>query len=303
VSTESNYHEPVLARQVVDLLVTDPDGIYIDCTVGGGGHSRLIIEKLSEKGSIFGCDCDSEALNESRRNIPDGITLVQSRFSELEARLKPLMSGGAAGVLMDLGVSSHQIDTAERGFSHRYSGPLDLRMDPTRGETASDLLARLDVNELTRLIREFGEDSQARRIAKAMARQRISSTDELAAIIDRTVPATRNKSLARVFQALRIAVNDELGELKSGLDTVWRLMRPGGRLVVISYHSLEDRIVKTFMKGLSQPQTDPLGLPFAVSEPAQALLLVRKPLLPDSAEIASNPRARSAKLRALEKLI
>jgi 16S rRNA (cytosine1402-N4)-methyltransferase len=179
-------------------------------------------------------------------------------------------------------------------------------MDRSKGETAADLLARLELNELTRLIQMYGEDSQARRIAKAIIRERthqsIQSTEDLARVIDRAVPATRNKSLARVFQALRIVVNDELGELEAGLAGAWNLLKPGGRLVVISYHSLEDRIVKNFMKNLAQPQHNQIGFPFAQPLPPLAALLLRKPMVPDQKEIDKNVRARSAKLRAMEKI-
>jgi 16S rRNA (cytosine1402-N4)-methyltransferase len=206
---------------------------------------------------------------------------------------------------MDLGVSSHQLDTPKRGFSHRLTGPLDLRMDPSRGETAAELLRRLSVDELTSLIRDYGEDTQARRIARAIVearlRQPVETTEALSHVISHSVPATRTKSLARVFQALRIAVNDELDELSRGLDTGWRLLRLGGRLVVITYHSLEDRITKTFMKALAAPVRDARD-PLAADQPPRGRLLLKKPQTPDEDEIRRNPRARSAKLRAIEKV-
>ena len=206
---------------------------------------------------------------------------------------------------MDLGVSSHQLDTPQRGFSHRLTGPLDLRMDPSRGETAAELLRHLSVDELTSLIRDYGEDSQARRIARAIVearhRQPVETTEDLSRVISHSVPATRTKSLARVFQALRIAVNDELDELSRGLDAGWRLLRPRGRLVVITYHSLEDRITKTFMKALAAAVRDARD-PFAADQPPRGRLLLKKPLTPDEDEIRRNPRARSAKLRAIEKI-
>jgi len=206
---------------------------------------------------------------------------------------------------MDLGVSSYQLDTPKRGFSHRYAGPLDLRMDQSRGETAAQLLARLSADELIRLIWDYGEDPQARRIARAVVaaglREPIETTEALAHVISNSVAATRTKSLARVFQALRIAVNEELNELSHGLETAWRLLRPGGRLVVITYHSLEDRITKTFMKALAAPVRDARNL-LAEDQPPCGRLLLRKPLTPDDDEVARNPRARSAKLRAIEKM-
>jgi 16S rRNA (cytosine1402-N4)-methyltransferase len=206
---------------------------------------------------------------------------------------------------MDLGVSSFQLDEAERGFSHRVSAPLDLRMDPSAGETAAQYLGRLTGDELTRVIREYGEDSQAARIARAIAHERkerpIETTDHLARVISEAVPATRAKSLARVFQALRIAVNHELEELGHGLQGAWNLLSHGGRLVVISYHSLEDRMVKEFMNEKAHPGSDP-RLPFPPPSVASGQLLTRKVVTPTPDEIEINPRARSAKLRAIEKV-
>jgi 16S rRNA (cytosine1402-N4)-methyltransferase len=299
------YHKPVLAEAAVGLLVTDPNGIYIDATVGGGGHSRLIWERLSGHGVLIGADRDSEAIWESRAALPPPVILIQSRFSELESKTASLRGAGANGILMDLGVSSHQIDTAARGFSHRYEGPLDLRMDPTQGESAAQLLRRSTEAELARIIFAYGEDTQARRIAKAIVqdreRQQIETTADLARIIDKCVPATRMKSLARVFQALRIAVNDELAELEAGLANGWEMLKPDGRLVVISYHSLEDRLVKGFMRSKAEPpQTT--QWPFPSNVKPSGRLLVKKPLTPDEQEVAENPRARSAKLRAIIKL-
>ncbi|MCX6601387.1 MAG: 16S rRNA (cytosine(1402)-N(4))-methyltransferase RsmH [bacterium] len=301
----SAFHVPVLAAQAVDMLVTDPEAVYVDLTVGGGGHSVLILRRLGARGRLIGCDRDGDALFQARTALPHAVSLFQCRFSEAEPPLRPLVADGAAGVLMDLGVSSHQLDTPERGFSHRYAGPLDLRMDQSRGETAAQLLARLSADELIRLIWDYGEDPQARRIARAVVaarlRETIETTEALAHVISHSVAATRTKSLARVFQALRIAVNDELSELSRGLETAWHLLRPDGRLVVITYHSLEDRITKTFMKALAAPVRDARD-PFAEDQPPCGRLLLRKPLTPDDDEVARNPRARSAKLRAIEKM-
>jgi 16S rRNA (cytosine1402-N4)-methyltransferase len=297
----------VLAEPAVDLLVTNPDGIYLDGTVGGGGHSLLIAKKLSKRGTLIGCDRDADAIAQSRKVLPETAVLIQCRFSEIKEATREFTQRGVWGVLLDLGVSSFQLDTAERGFSHRFSGPLDLRMDPSRGETAADLLKDIDLSDLTRIIFAYGEDSQARRIAKAIletrARHPIETTDDLAQIIDRSVPATRAKSLARVFQALRIAVNHELEELEQGLVDCWDMLIPGGRLVVISYHSLEDRIVKTFMRSKAEPPQPPAYLPMAPTEPPEGKLPFRKPLLPSETEIDENPRARSAKLRVVEKIL
>jgi 16S rRNA (cytosine1402-N4)-methyltransferase len=302
----SGFHVPVLAEKTVDFLVTDPDAVYLDLTVGGGGHSALIYRQLSEQGKLLGCDQDRDAIRKARAALPPAVLLFQCRFSEAETVLQPHVKEGATGALMDLGVSSFQIDTPERGFSHRFSGPLDLRMDQTRREPAAALLKRTTTDELTRLIRIYGEDPQARRIARAIERaqqqREITTTEELAYIISQAVPATRIKSLARVFQALRIAVNDEMSELEAGLTGAWNLLRIGGRLVVITYHSLEDRIVKTFMKTKAAPPRDPSN-PWDSGQPPHGRLLLRKPIVPDDDEISRNPRARSAKLRAIEKLI
>lgn len=289
----------------MNLLVTDPEAVYVDLTVGGGGHSLLILRRLAGRGKLIACDRDADALSHARTVLQTATSFVQCRFSEAEAVVRPLVAEEVAGVLMDLGVSSYQLDTPGRGFSHRMTGPLDLRMDSSRGETAAELLRRLSVDELTEVIRDYGEDSQARRIARAIFearhRQPVETTEALAGVISRSVPATRTKSLARVFQALRIAVNDELDELSRGLDASWRLLRPGGRLVVITYHSLEDRITKTFMKALAAPVRDARD-PFAAELPPRGRLLLKKPLTPDEDEIRRNPRARSAKLRAIEKI-
>jgi 16S rRNA (cytosine1402-N4)-methyltransferase len=286
------------------MLVTDPEAVYVDMTVGGGGHSILILRRLAGRGRLIGCDRDGDAFSQARTALPPAVSLFHCRFSEADSLLRPLVADGAAGVLMDLGVSSHQLDTPERGFSHRLAGPLDLRMDQSRGETAAQLLARLSADELTRLIWDYGEDPQARRIVRAVVaarlREPIESTEALSRIISRSVAATRIKSLARVFQALRIAVNDELTELSRGLETAWGLLRPEGRLVVITYHSLEDRITKTFMKALAAPVRDARNL-LAADQPPRGRLLLRKPLTPADDEVTRNPRARSAKLRAIEK--
>ena len=286
-------------------MVTNPDGIYIDATVGGGGHSRLILGGLSERGLLIATDRDDDAISHARSVLPPAVILVRSRFSELAATTAASRKAGVDGILMDLGVSSHQIDEAERGFSHRFEGPLDLRMDRTTGESAAGLVNRLSEADLARIIFAYGEDPQAKRIARAIIRERgnvpIETTADLARVIDRSVPATRVKSLARVFQALRIAVNDELAELEAGLAQSWEMLRTGGRLVVISYHSLEDRIVKGFMK--SKSTAPPGEWPFPSDAKPEGTLLLKKPLTPDESEVTVNPRSRSAKLRAIEKTV
>jgi 16S rRNA (cytosine1402-N4)-methyltransferase len=300
------FHCPVLAAEIIEMLVTDPDGVYVDCTVGGGGHSRLILDKLSDSGRLYGIDRDEEAIQEASRVLGERAVLLQIPFSNIASELLKVTSDPIHGILMDLGVSSHQLDAAERGFSYRFEGPLDLRMDYSKGETAADLLASLDLNEMTRLIREYGEDSQARRIAKALyserERQRIETTGQLAAIIRKAVPATAHKSLPRVFQALRIAVNTEMAELEAGLTGAWEILRPGGRLAVISYHSLEDRRVKLLFSSKSSPRDEAIGPMPIIPPPPSGKRITRKPITPSETEIQQNPRARSAKLRVIEKL-
>lgn len=292
----------MLAEQAVGLLVTDVDGTYLDGTVGGGGHSLLIASGLSASGQLIGCDRDNDALAAAAPRLPASVVLRRCRFSEIERELAAI-TPTLTGALLDLGVSSHQIDTPARGFSHRFSGPLDLRMDQSAGESAADLLARLSADELSSLLHRFGEERQARRIATAIIRERqrepIRTTDALARVVSEAVPATRIKSLARVFQALRIAVNDELEELQTGLAALWQRLAVDGRLVVISYHSLEDRIVKTFMKAKSETAVSPIGV---VVAPAAGRLITRKPVTASPDEVARNPRARSARLRCIEKL-
>lgn len=295
-----------MASQSVGYLVRNPDGIFIDATVGGGGHSLEIIKHLSPAGRLICIDRDPEAVAAAKKILPDQVQIIQARFSKLITVVRPLLDESISGVLFDLGVSSHQIDSAERGFSHRLSGPLDMRMGKEDSEPAVRLLATISERELTRIILEYGEDRQARRIARAIVRYRASSeiadTDVLARIISESVPSTRTKSLSRVFQALRIAVNDEMNEIVSGLQNAFNLLGDGGRLVVISYHSLEDRIVKRFMKSHAAPARDPLNPIETAETRTTGRILTKKPIIPEPEEILENPRARSAKLRAMEKL-
>lgn len=299
------YHIPVMGREVIQWLITNPNGIYADFTVGGGGHSQLIHAQLGEKGKLIGTDRDSEAISEAARHLPSHTELWNIRFSQILSKFSPQFDSEISGILMDLGVSSHQLDEGSRGFSYRSDGPLDLRMEQS-GETAAELLTRTDERGLKILLKSLGEEPQAARIAKAIVNARresaISTTAQLAAIIRTAVPATARKSLPRVFQALRMAVNQELEELQAGLSASWQLLQPTGRLVVLTYHSLEDRPVKQFMKSLASPPTLLLPDFLAPSPRPQARLPVRGPLLPTSEEIAENPRSRSAKLRVIEKL-
>lgn len=295
-----------MGKEVVQWLVTDPNGLYADFTVGGGGHSRLIWNQLSEAGRLVGIDRDPEAISEARGTLPDRNELLNIRFSEVQGKLETRFGSDFSGILLDLGVSSWQLDEARRGFTYREDGPLDLRMCQGSGETAAQLLDRINESELKEILKSLGEDPQAGRIARAIIRARTSdeirTTGQLAAIIRQSVPATAHKSLPRVFQALRMVVNQELEELGVGLSAAWHLLKPTGRLVVLTYHSLEDRSVKQFMQTLVHPPSPLLPQLTAPPPRPRGRYPVRGPLLPTPQEIADNPRSRSAKLRVIEKL-
>ena len=298
-------HQPVLLRQAVELLVHDPAGIYVDATLGGGGHAQEILKHLTT-GHLIGLDRDPEAIDYCRKKFGDSIRLIQTQFSNIQRELSPLAPAGVQGILFDFGVSSYQIENPARGFSFQQDGPLDLRMNPTSGQSAADFIRSLSLPELRRLLRIYGEEPQAARIAKAIIKARqqapIETTAQLANIISKSVPAAGVKALARVFQALRIAVNDELSEIERGLEEAWASLAAGGRLVALSYHSLEDRRVKTFFASKTRTCTCPPEQPICTcGGQAQAKLLTKRVLRPTLTEIAKNPRARSARLRAVQK--
>lgn len=297
------YHNPVLLAPSVDGLVANPSGTYVDVTFGGGGHSRAFLERLDEHGRLYAFDQDPDA----RRNaIPDGrFTLIPQNFRHLQKALTEQEVTQVDGILADLGVSSHQFDTATRGFSYRADAPLDMRMDTsTDGSTAADVLNTYTLDDLTYVLRAYGELPQARKLANAIvwARQSapITTTDQLTAIAQTCLPKQGfYGALSQVFQALRIEVNEELVVLKEFLAQALAVLKPGGRLAVISYHSLEDRLVKhLFATGNLQGEvkTDVYG---NRQNPWQAV--TRKPIVPDQLEIDRNPRARSAKLRIAKK--
>lgn len=301
-----SFHQPVLAQRAADLLVQDPTGIYVDATIGGGGHAQEILSRLTT-GRLVGVDCDPDAIEWCRHRFGETVSLLHSRFSNLRHELSAFAPSGVQGVLFDLGVSSHQLETPGRGFSYLRDGPLDLRMDPTSGRTAADVVRELSLQDLRRILRTYGEEPQAARIAKAItdarSRSAIETTAQLAAIISRSVPATGVKALARTFQALRIAVNDELQQLDRGLEGAWESLAAGGHLVVLSYHSLEDRRVKAFFASKTRGCTCPPRMPVCgCGRDALAIHLTRRVGRPTLAEIRDNPRARSARLRAIRKL-
>jgi 16S rRNA (cytosine1402-N4)-methyltransferase len=296
-------HIPVLLAETVAALAPRDDALYLDGTFGGGGYSEALLN--SARCRVVALDRDPTAIRDGAALTEryDGrLTLIEGRFGDMARLLEPLGLNHLAGVALDLGVSSTQIDRAERGFSFRADGPLDMRMSAS-GETAADLINRASEAELTAIIRDYGEERFARRIARAIIAARpLTRTAELAAILRRVVPENGGIDAAtRTFQALRIAVNDELHELDRGLVAAEHLLEPGGRLAVVAFHSLEDRRVKSFLRERSETPRSSRHVPQAKSRAPSFTLLSRKPVTPGAAEIARNPRARSARLRAAER--
>ncbi|MDX5408882.1 MAG: 16S rRNA (cytosine(1402)-N(4))-methyltransferase RsmH [Thauera sp.] len=301
-------HVSVLLAEAVDALAIRADGVYVDGTFGRGGHSRAILERLGPAGRLIAFDRDPAAIA-SGQGIGDArLTLVHSAFSALDEALGQLGVDVVDGVLLDLGVSSPQLDDAARGMSFRFDAPLDMRMDTSRGQTAADWLADATVGQITEVIRDYGEERFAHAIAKAIAAARaggaVATTGQLAALVEKAV-RTREPGqhpATRTFQALRIFINQELEELTRVLPDCVSRLRPGGRLAVISFHSLEDRIVKRFMRDASRPPVLPRRLPVRAADlPAPRLRLVGKAVRPGEVEVAANPRARSAVMRVAER--
>ena len=300
----SEYHNPVLLYPSIDALVLDPDGFYADATFGGGGHSREILSRLSPKGRLMAFDRDEDALAQA----PDDprFILIHNNFRFIHNYTLLHADGGLDGILADLGVSSHQFDTADRGFSFRFpQAPLDMRMNVQGNKTAADIVNSYTQEELEKIFRLYGELDNARRVAQLVATARLAApiltTDDLDRAIAAALPSfAQHKYLAKVYQALRIEVNEEMRALEKFLSGAAASLKPGGRLAVITYHSLEDRMVKNFIRSGSvggEEDKDPFGWS---SAPLKAVN--RKPVLPDEAEIAFNTRARSAKLRIAEKI-
>ncbi len=306
----SGKHVPVLLGPVLDGLAIRQDGIYVDGTFGRGGHSREILGRLGESGRLIAIDRDPAAIASAPRALTGDprLELVRGEFAQLGTIVGERgLVGQIDGILLDLGVSSPQLDEAERGFSFLRDGPLDMRMDPDSGEPASAWLASVEERELVRTLRQFGEERAAGPIARAIiaarAERPITRTAELATIVESVVPRHVQKihPATRTFQALRIKVNDELGQIESALDACIDLLKSGGRLCVISFHSLEDRIVKRFMRDASREPEQYRGLPDIPEEYRPRLALVGKPIVADAAEIDANARSRSARLRIAEK--
>ena len=308
-------HLPVLAEEVVEMLAPAPGSLQIDATVGGGGHSERILEATDPDGRLLGLDADGAAIARVDRRLRprfgDRLVLRQANFRDL-ADVAPAAGFSAVdGLLFDLGLSSQQLADRSRGFGFRTGGPLDMRFDTSRGMPAANLIATLDAGELAALFRRYGEEPQAGRIARAIVEARqtapIESAEQLAALVERVVPVNprvrrRTHPATRIFQALRIAVNAELDVLQSGLAAAMDLLRPGGRIVVLSYHSLEDRIVKRFIAAERKGCICPPELPVCVCGRNPRLRPLGKPRTPSLEEISANPRSRSARLRAAERI-
>ncbi len=305
----SEFHQTVLLDEAVEALAIRPDGCYIDATFGRGGHSRKILSLLGPQGRLLSLDRDPQAIAAGSMLDDPRFTLVHTAFDGMAAAANQVDMSRVDGVLFDLGLSSPQLDTASRGFSFRFDAPLDMRMDTTRGQTAAAWLAEVDEKTLAEVIKDYGEErfavSIAKKIVVARAECPITTTGELAALV-RSCVRTREPgqdAATRTFQAVRIYLNQELGQLALTLPQAFDLLKPSGRLVVISFHSLEDRVVKRFIQSGANPAEPPKGVPLTAAQlPKPKLAVIGKPVKAGSAEVAANPRARSAIMRVAEKL-
>lgn len=298
----NDYHVPVLYNEVLEGLNIQPDGVYIDCTFGGGGHSKGILERLHGDGKLMAFDQDADA----KQNIPDDerIIFVPQNFRHLQRFLRLYKIEKVNGILADLGVSSHQFDEGERGFSIRYEGPLDMRMDQRLETTAADILLNYSEQKLHKLFEQYGEVTNSKTLAKHIVQHRSQATlktiDAFRAMLTPVVKGNPNKYLAQVFQALRIAVNDELGALQELLQQVPDALQPGGRVAIITFHSLEDRVVKNFFKNESFKEEE--EHPFLSTDKEKKLkVITKKPVTASVEEMKQNRRSRSAKLRIAER--
>lgn len=299
----TTYHVPVMLNESLELLAIKPDGVYVDLTFGGGGHSSHIVQRLSPKGHLYSFDQDADA--EANAFKDERFTFVRSNFRFMRGQLRWRGAEQVDGVFADLGVSSHHFDATERGFSFRGDAPLDMRMNRRGGRTAADVINGYDVEQLTRILKNYGELDGAARVARCIESARsaapLTTTFELVEAVKRvTPPRDESKFLSKLFQAIRIEVNGEMEALQMALEQSLKMLRPGGRLVVMSYHSLEDRMVKNFMRSGSvdgQVEKDFFG---RTSTPFE--IVTRKVVVPTDEEIERNPRSRSAKMRAAVKL-
>jgi 16S rRNA (cytosine1402-N4)-methyltransferase len=299
-----DYHTPVLLKEAVDGLNIVADGIYVDCTFGGGGHSKAILEKLDNNGKLIAFDQDEDA----KRNIPKDprITFVPHNFRHLQRFLKLHNISVVDGIFADLGVSSHQFDEAERGFSTRHDAPLDMRMDQRQSLTAADVIANYSEQQLHKIFEQYGEVTNSKTLARTIvglrSTQSLKSINAFKQALHGVVKGNPNRYFAQVFQALRIEVNDELGALKEMLQQIPPLLKPGCRAAIITFHSLEDRLVKNFFRRGTFEQTE--ENPFIMSKSVNELkVITKKPIEASEEEMKQNPRARSAKLRVVEKVM
>lgn len=300
---KESYHIPVLLNEVIENLNIKPEGIYVDCTFGGGGHSKSILQRLNENGKLIAFDQDEDA----KRNIPNDnrVVFVPNNFRYLQRFLRLNGIDEVDGILADLGVSSHQFDEAERGFSIRFDASLDMRMDQRQAKTAADILNQYSEQQLHKLFEQYGEVTNSKTLAKTIVEGRrttqLKTIENLKTVLSPIVKGNPNKYLAQVFQALRIEVNDEMGALKEMLEQTPSVLKQAGRVAIITFHSIEDRIVKTFFKDntFEAPEENP----FATTERVKVLKPVnKKPIVATAEEIKKNSRARSAKLRVAEKM-
>ncbi len=301
---EQTYHTPVLLKEAVDGLKIVADGIYVDCTFGGGGHSKAILEKLGNNGKLIAFDQDEDA----KRNIPKDprIIFVPHNFRHLQRFLKLHNINAVDGILADLGVSSHQFDEAERGFSTRHDAPLDMRMDQRQSLTAADVIANYSEQQLHKIFEQYGEVTNSKTLARTIVElrstQSLKSINAFKQALHGVVKGNPNRYFAQVFQALRIEVNDELGALKEMLQQIPPLLKPGCRAAIITFHSLEDRLVKNFFRRGTFQETE--ENPFIMSKSVNELkVITKKPIEASEEEMKQNPRARSAKLRVVEKVM
>lgn len=308
-------HISVLLNECIEGLNIVPDGIYVDCTLGGGGHSSHIVEKLNKGGTLIGIDQDANAIKAANERLKDyaNVEYVRDNFSNIKNIIENLGLGQESinGFLLDLGVSSHQLDEADRGFSYKHNAPLDMRMDQRQSLSAYVVVNEYSADKLTHIIKEYGEERWAKRIAEFIVNERktkpIATTFDLVSVIKKAVPkgarADGPHPAKRTFQAIRIEVNNELGILESTVNDMIDLLKPKGRICIITFHSLEDRIVKNVFRNLENPCTCPRDFPVCVcGKKPKAKVITRKPILPSQEELEYNHRAHSAKLRIVEKL-
>ena len=307
-------HKSVLLEETIDSLMVKPDGIYVDGTLGGGGHASEVCRRLGEGGRLIGIDQDADAIRAASERLKpygDHVTVVRSNYVNIAQILSDLGIEKVNGIYLDLGVSSYQLDTAERGFTYRdENAPLDMRMDQRNTKTAADIVNTYTESDLYRIIRDYGEDKFAKNIAKHIGKRReekpIETAGELTEVIKAAIPmkvrATGGHPAKRTFQAIRIELNQELEVLKNSIDTMIDLLAPGGRLSIITFHSLEDRIVKNRFRTNENPCICPPGFPVCMcGKKSKGKVITRKPILPSEVEMEENPRAKSAKLRVFER--